>query len=87
MFQRLWEAAKRRPTRALCVAAGVLLIAPWIHLLLLIWALQIMVKEKFPPPGWLVASLNAGQLLWWGCLSAGTILLAWAGYRTYRGKW
>ncbi len=95
MFYRLWNTAKRRPTRALGIAAMTLIIGAIAHNVITDWALHRVVgspesvEEQIAAIGVLVRVLPAVKLAVIGesvSVVSGLILTVWAGWRTFRRR-
>jgi hypothetical protein len=91
MFYRLRDAAKRRPTRALMIAAAVMLAGTIVHLFALFWAFVKWNEDPLLTPAESASRLatsyfyaRLGIMMDWIGVGTTLALLAWAGWRMYR---
>ncbi len=92
MFYRLRDAARRRPTRALMIAAGIILLTAFLHACAIYWAFMksIEPRESITPAqlsSRLATALSYARLglaMDWIALGLAMLLLGWAGWRMCR---
>jgi len=94
VFYRLWNAAKRRPRRAMFVAGSALMAGTWAHMLLS-WVTLVNQVERdasLPPAQFTTAIDRHFWIANWGLLtdcvamSCVVILFAWGFARGWQGK-
>ncbi len=95
MFYRAWDAAQKRPTRSLWIAAMTLVIGGIAHFKITDWVLHAAigspetVEEQFVAIGILARSLpwiNAAAIGDAVSVISGLILGTWAAWRTFRRR-
>ena len=90
MFYRLWEAAKRRPTRTLMIVGAVIMLAAFAHAWAIYWAFMAWTEPAQTPTlaaSQIVTALSyarIGLAMDWAGLGVALITLAWAGWRMHR---
>jgi hypothetical protein len=92
VFYRIWHAAKRRPTRALIIVAGVILVVSAAHACAIYLAFMAWADvPELTTPAQLSSRLAAamsyakwGLAMDWVAWVVAMLLLAWAGWRMCR---